>query len=459
MGRLFGTDGVRGVANRELTPEMALQLGRAGAYVLTGASIAGHSAKDAPHAPQILLARDTRRSGDMLESALTAGLCSLGAVVYQAGVIPTPAVAHLVRKYGMDAGVMISASHNPMEDNGIKFFNGDGYKLPDALEDEIENIYHHQTANLPRPEGVHVGVRQECAHASEDYIAFLLSTVPGLTLDGLKLALDCANGATSRIAPEVFTSLGAEVHVLHHLPDGININAGCGSTHIDSLRDYVSAHGMDVGLAFDGDGDRMLAVDNSGAVVDGDEIMAVCGFDLHKRGLLKNNTLVATVMSNMGLQLMCRKQGLTLCQTAVGDRYVLEKMLEEGHVLGGEQSGHIIFLAHNTTGDGILSGLQLLSVIHREKRPLSELKKVMEVMPQVLVSAKVSNARKSLLAENMPVACLIKETEAQLAGEGRVLVRASGTEPVVRVMVEGRDTAQITAWARALAHLIEEELG
>lgn len=450
MGRLFGTDGVRGIANRELTPEMALQLGRAGAYVLTRESAA--------HAPSILLGKDTRRSGDMLEAALTAGLCSLGATVYQAGVLPTPGVAHLVRAYGLDAGVMISASHNPMRDNGIKFFNSEGLKLPDTLEDEIEDIFLHHADELPRPEGMAVGVKLDRTQASDEYGTFLLSTVPGLRLDGMKIALDCANGATSHLAPRVFETLGATVHVLHHEPDGANINDGCGSTHMESLLDYVLANGMDIGLAFDGDGDRMLAVDDNGKLVEGDEIIAVCALDMQKQGLLTHNTVVATIMSNLGLSLMCQKYGLTLHQTAVGDRYVLEKMLAEDYAFGGEQSGHIIFRRHNTTGDGIITGLQLLSVMRREGKPLSELKQVMETLPQALVNAHVSNDRKPLLETNESIARLMTQTEARLHGEGRLLVRASGTEPVVRVMIEGRDPVLVNQWAAELASHIEREL-
>lgn len=456
MERLFGTDGVRGVANRELTPEMALRLGRAGAYVLT-------RAKETARAPRILVGKDTRISGDMLEAALTAGMCSLGAEVYHAGVIPTPGIAHLVRAYKLDAGVMISASHNPMQDNGIKFFNADGFKLPDAQEDEIEAIYRSRgTADgteLPCPEGADVGAKRDCPRATDDYVDFLISTVPGLSLDGLRIALDCANGATSLIAPQVFARLGATPFTLHHRPDGVNINDGCGSTHIESLRAYVAEHHMDIGFAFDGDGDRMLAVDDTGEIVDGDQILAVCAKDLHSRGLLKHGALVATVMSNLGLSLMCRRHGITLCQTDVGDRYVLEKMLAEDYILGGEQSGHIIFKTHNTTGDGLLTALQLLSVIRREGKPLSALKTVMDILPQALVNVRVSNGRKQALLENEPIARLIAQTESTLHGEGRVLVRPSGTEPLVRVMIEGADRAHIDRLAGDLAQLIERELG
>ncbi|MDR1664253.1 MAG: phosphoglucosamine mutase [Clostridiales bacterium] len=450
MGKLFGTDGVRGVANTELTAEMALALGRAGAYVLT-------KDKNA-NAPKVLVGKDTRRSGDMLEAALTAGLCSLGAEVYLAGVVPTPGVAYLVRKYGLDAGVMISASHNPMADNGIKFFNGEGYKLPDALEEEIEMLYEVGTGGLPHPTGVGIGTARVCERAAEDYRAYLLSTVPGLSLKGMKLAIDCANGATGSVAPALFKILGADVTSLFTAPDGTNINENCGSTHIGPLRDFAKQNGCDAAFAYDGDGDRLLCVDDTGTVVEGDEVVAICGMDLHRRGLLAHNAIVGTVMSNLGLSLMCREHGLTLYQTAVGDRYVLDKMLAGGFTLGGEQSGHIIFRQYGTTGDGILTSLQLLSVLRRENKTLSALKRVMEVVPQSLVNARVPNNRKFLWVENPAILALIEEAEELLGGGGRVLVRPSGTEPLIRVMIEGRDASLIDEWAKKIAAAIETEL-
>ncbi|MCL2204778.1 MAG: phosphoglucosamine mutase [Defluviitaleaceae bacterium] len=453
MGKLFGTDGIRGVANRELRPELALRLGRAGAFVLT---------RECKHTPKVLLAKDTRRSGDMLEAALTAGLCSLGAQVYLAGDVPTPAVAYLVRQYGFDAGVMISASHNPMADNGIKFFNHEGRKLHDDLEAEIEALVNEMETKdtLPRPEGVEVGVVMPCNQAEADYVGFLLSTVPDVKLGpDFVIALDCANGATSYIASHVFEALGATVHVLHNMPDGTNINDNCGSTHMESLLDFVREKNANIGLAFDGDGDRMLAVDEKGEVLDGDAIMAICSADLHRRGLLKKDTLVGTVMSNQGLSLFCREQGITLHRTDVGDRYVLEKMLADDLNLGGEQSGHVIFRQFADTGDGILTGLQLIQALAQAKKPLSELRKIISVFPQVLINAKVSPARKNEFATHPDIVCAQAEIEAKLAGEGRILVRSSGTEPLVRVMIEGRDQQQITAWAEELDGVIRTYLG
>ena len=445
MKKLFGTDGVRGIANQELTPELAFKLGMAGAYVLT---------KDAA-TPKILVAKDGRRSGDMLEAALTAGLCAVGAQVYQCGVIPTPAVAYLIKKYGFDAGVMISASHNPMADNGIKFFNALGLKLPDQLENEIESLI-ADGLKLPRPTGAGVGAVESCPRALEDYGDFIASTAPGLRLDGMKVALDCANGATSAIAPKVFEKLGATVHTLHNRPNGCNINENCGSTHMESLAAFVTANQCDVGLAFDGDGDRMLAVDGNGRMVDGDAIMAICGLDLKERGQLAKDTIVATVMSNQGLEVFCRQHGIQLIRAAVGDRYVLEKMLEDDLTLGGEQSGHMIFRQYNTTGDGILAGVRLLAVMKGKGKPLAELAGMMEVFPQVLINVKVPSGRIAQLNSCPKIKKALEETEARLAADERILVRPSGTEPLVRVMIEGRDKAQITCWAQALADVIGE---
>jgi len=449
MKKLFGTDGVRGIANKGLTPELAFELGKAGAYVLT---------KNATGTPRVLVAKDGRRSGDMLEAALTAGLCSIGAEVCHCGVIPTPAVAYLVKKHKFDAGVMISASHNPMEDNGIKFFNSEGLKLPDQLEAEIESLIASKP-ELPRPTGADVGIVTHCPYVLDEYASFVTSTVPGLRLDGMKVVLDCANGATSVIAPIIFKKLGADVHTLHNSPDGCNINANCGSTHMESIREFVMAHNMDIGLAFDGDGDRMLAVDDKGQMIDGDIIMAICGLDLQERGQLTDNTMVATVMSNQGLEVFCRSHGITLYRTAVGDRYVLEKMLADDLTLGGEQSGHLIFRRFNTTGDGILAGVQLLSVMRRRQKSMSELAKMIEIFPQVLINAKVPNSRMAELATCPPIQKVQAEIEAQLTADERILVRPSGTEPLVRVMIEGRDMDTITKFAKDLAAVIEENLG
>jgi len=453
MGKLFGTDGVRGMANTELTPELAFQLGRAGAFALT-------KEKERKTMPKVLLGKDSRLSGDMLEAALTAGLCSIGARVYHAGVLPSPAVAYLVRRYKLDAGVMISASHNPMADNGIKFFSSNGYKLPDAMEDEIEALIDEIQAgrdNLPRPTAEDVGTVHVSETAAEDYASYLIETVPGLSLKGLKVALDCANGATGEVAPIVFEKLGASIFPLNDRPNGLNINSNCGSTHIEPLQKYVKAKAMDIGLAFDGDGDRMFAVCENGEVIDGDTILAICGLNMHENGKL--NDIVATVMSNQGLEVFCNKNSLTLHRTAVGDRYVLEKMLADNLPLGGEQSGHIIFKEHSTTGDGILTGLQLLSMMVKKNRPMSELAEIMETYPQVLVNAIVPNKRKPELSANENIQNKQAEIEAEMAGEGRILVRPSGTEPLVRVMLEGRDGVKIKKWAEDLAKVIENNLG
>jgi len=448
MSRLFGTDGVRGTANLDLTPEMALALGRAGAHVLT---------KSKKTTPKVLVAIDSRLSGDMLAAALSAGMCSVGAMVYQTGVIPTPAVAYLVKHYKMDAGVMISASHNPMADNGIKFFDSTGSKLPDGLEDEIE-YYYHNIDTLTRPIGADVGSIRPCKTAIGDYLGYLLSTVKGLSLKGLNIALDCANGATSEVAPGVFEALGASVCTLFDKPDGLNINENCGSTHMEALIQFVQDNKCNIGLAFDGDGDRMLAVDDMGQLLDGDAILAICGFDLKERGLLPDNALVATTMSNQGLELMCKQNGIVLHRTDVGDRYVLEKMLQDNLILGGEQSGHVIFKEHSTTGDGILSGLRLVEIIARKNEPISKLRTVMEHFPQVLINVPVHNDKKHEWDKSVAISEAIAKAEKQLGDSGRIMVRPSGTEPLVRVMIEGRDEVQIMALAEGLASIVADNL-
>ncbi|MCL1863422.1 MAG: phosphoglucosamine mutase [Defluviitaleaceae bacterium] len=452
MGKLFGTDGVRDVANTKLTPELAFQLGRAGAYVLT---------KKTAGAPRVLLAKDSRRSGDMLEAALTAGLCSIGAQVFHAGVIPTPAVAYLVRRYNLCAGVMISASHNKMADNGIKFFNSEGFKLSDALEEEIESLIEEINTtgdNLPRPVGEGVGMINQVKEAAKDYVSYLASTVFGLNLDGYKIALDCANGATSEVAPWIFKKLGAQVLTIHNTPDGSNINDKCGSTHIESLQAFVQAEGADIGIAFDGDGDRMFALCENGGVVDGDVTLAICGLDLKERSQLAQNTIVATVMSNQGLEIFCRANEINLYRADVGDRYVLEKMLSDNLQFGGEQSGHLIFRRHSTTGDGILAALQLVAVMSRKKMQLSELASVLETFPQVLLNAAVPNNRKHELLTNPQIQKAQSEIESAMKGEGRILIRPSGTEPVVRVMLEGRDKSKIENYAKTLVDIIQKNL-
>jgi len=446
MEKLFGTDGVRGTANSQLTPELAMNLGRAGAYVLTKNK-----------APKILVATDSRRSGDMLIAALAAGLCSVGAEVYLAGVVPTPAVAFLVRQKKFDAGVMISASHNPMMDNGIKFFNSNGYKLSDALEDEIER-HMKNLDKLPRPIGQDVGVIHQNNSVSEDYLAYLLSTVENLNLSGMKIALDCANGATSEVAPKAFTALGATVHSLYNAPNGVNINENCGSTHMKNLSQYVQENKLDLGIAFDGDGDRMLAVDGNGVPVEGDEILAIIGNELKNQGKLAKNTIVATTMSNQGLEVFCRENGIHMYRTDVGDRYVLEKMLADDLSLGGEQSGHVIFKEYSTTGDGILTALKLVEVLSQKSKPLAELKKIMENFPQVLINVTVQGDKKRKWRDNQEIMSKYNQFETQLANEGRILVRPSGTEPLVRVMIEGRDKNEITTMAKNLAAIIHEAL-
>ncbi len=442
--KLFGTDGVRGIANEELTAELAYKLGRAGAYVLTN---------EKHHTPKIIVGTDTRRSADMLEAALTAGLCSVGAEVHLAGVIPTPGIAYLVRKLGFDAGVVISASHNPVQDNGIKFFSSEGYKLSDSLEAKIEDIIENDT-ELPRPIGEKIGFKRNCSDV-ESYKNFLISTVD-VSFSGLRIGLDCANGATYDVAPQVFAALDAEVFVIHNTPDGTNINKNCGSTHINNLAEYVVENNLDLGLAFDGDGDRMIAVDENGKIIQGDEIMSVCGKFMRDMGTLKKDTIVTTVMSNLGFFLMGRKEKINVVKTAVGDRYVLESMLENGYNLGGEQSGHIIFLDHNTTGDGILTGLQLVSLMVKKRQKLSTLNNVMTVMPQVLINAKVPNDKKNSFMDYPVISQEIKALDERFADSGRVLIRTSGTEPIVRVMIEGPNLDEITQAAEKLAKLIEE---
>lgn len=450
MGRLFGTDGVRGVANSELTAELAYRLGQAGAYVLTA---------ETKHTPKILVGMDTRISGDMLESALVAGICSVGAEAICLGVIPTPAVAYLTRLYNADAGVVISASHNPFEFNGIKFFNSNGYKLPDAIEEKIETLLlDNKAGELPKPTGKGVGIKSTKETAHDDYITFSKSTIKG-DLKGLKVAIDCANGAAYQVAPMALFDLGAEVSVINNEPDGVNINHGCGSTHIGELQQFVKDTGADIGLAFDGDADRVLAVDENGNLVDGDQIMAIIGLKLKEEGKLAENTIVATVMSNLGFDIMAKREGLTIAKTKVGDRYVLEEMLNKGYILGGEQSGHVIFLEHNTTGDGLTTALQLLYVLKSSGKKMSELASVMQVLPQVLRNAKVSNTNKHKYLEDEVIARMCKELEDEFHGEGRVLIRPSGTEPLVRVMIEGKDQEYINSRAVELARVIEERLG
>lgn len=443
MGRMFGTDGVRGIANTELTAVTAYNLGRAGAYVLT----------EGTHKPKILVAKDTRISGDMLEAALVAGILSVGAEAVILGVVPTPTVAHLTREYNADAGIMISASHNPVEYNGIKFFDNKGYKLPDELEDEIQKTIENGFEGVPSPTGHDLGKSTIDVGALDEYIEFAKSTIP-VDLKGLKVALDCANGACYKAAVKAFRELGADVYVINDNPDGTNINENCGSTHPEELMDYVIRKKCDLGFAFDGDADRCLAVDEKGNLINGDVVLTLCAKYLKDLGKLKDDTLVVTVMSNLGLDIACKKEGINTIKTKVGDRYVLEEMVKEGYVLGGEQSGHVIFLDYNTTGDGLVTALQVASIRKRSGKTLSELAGIMKELPQVLVNAKVPNDKKNIYLEDAEIIESIKNIEKSLNGVGRVLIRPSGTEPLVRVMLEGENQVEIDKMAHDLANLI-----
>ena len=447
MQRLFGTDGVRGVAGTELNCQLAYDLGRAGSHVLTNGT--GH--------PKILVGRDTRISGQMLESALCAGICSTGATVLLVDVMPTPAIAYLTRKYNADAGVVISASHNPMEFNGIKFFNSNGYKLSDEIEDEIQNIIKSGCSAVEVATGADVGRIKTMRHAEDDYIDYLQS-LNKTDISGLKVAIDCANGAASSIAPKLLDRLNVEYVAIFDHPNGININETCGSTHMDNLSAIVKDTGCEIGLAFDGDADRMLAVDENGELIDGDQIMAICAKEMMENTALKKNTLVVTVMSNLGLSIYAKEHGISLETTKVGDRYVLENMVENGYNLGGEQSGHIIFFDDNTTGDGVLSGMRLLEALAKNSCKASKLSGIMNRLPQVLVNVKVAGHLKHSYETDKEIADYIKALDEKYAGEGRVLIRPSGTEPLVRVMIEGVDQEMIKKDAESLAKLIGKKL-
>ena len=448
MSRLFGTDGVRGVAGSELTIQLATELGQAGASVLT---------KETAHKPTMIVGCDTRISGTMLANALMAGICSVGANAIYIGVAPTPAIAYLTRYYKADAGVVISASHNPAEFNGIKFFDKDGYKLPDETEDKIEALISSNMMGVTMPIGEEVGKIEYRFDALKHYIEFAKKSVP-VSLKGLKVVLDCANGASYISSVETFRELGAEVIPMHCEPDGVNINRNCGSTHMESLKERVVSEHADLGLAFDGDADRMLAVDENGKMIDGDQLMAICGIYMKEKGILKKDTIVGTVMSNLGFDLMAKENQIHVERTVVGDRYVLECMKKHGYNLGGEQSGHIIFLDENTTGDGLLSALHLVMVMVEKGKKLSELAKVMDVLPQALVNAPVANTKKYKFMEYPAIANAIEKLEKKFADEGRILIRPSGTEPLVRVMIEGRVQEEIEQEAKQLAQLIAEEM-
>lgn len=447
MGKLFGTDGVRGVANVELTPELAYKIGRAGAYVLT------NSKKG-----KVLVGKDTRTSGDMLEAALTAGFCSMGLDVVSLGVIPTPAVAYLTRKYEAVAGVVISASHNPGEYNGIKFFNFEGLKLPDEVEEKIEEIVLNYKDIDVRPIKNDVGRIYFEGNGAKDYKDYLKSSID-VDLTGLTVAIDCGHGALSKIGPETLEELGAKVVAVNCQPDGMNINNACGSTKPEIIQRLVVESKAHVGLSFDGDADRIIAVDEKGRILDGDHILAICGTDLKKKGKLKNNTVVGTVMTNMGLDVYLRENDMEIVKTSVGDRYILEEMLKNGYSLGGEQSGHIIFLDYNTTGDGLATGLHLLDVMKSLKKPLSELNDIMKNYPQILLNAKVDNGYKYRYMENPEIKAEVERIEEIFHGEGRVVIRPSGTEPLVRVMIEGKDQEEITLIAQNLVDFIEARIG
>jgi phosphoglucosamine mutase len=445
LGKLFGTDGIRGVANRDLTPELAFKIGRITAWML-GKEV---------DCPLFVIGRDTRLSGPMLEGSLTAGITSAGGDVRLLGVVSTPAVAYLTKKLGAAAGIVISASHNPIEDNGLKIFDGRGFKLPDALEEQIEAYYFKDEDGLPRPEGIHLGQAFSDGDALQQYLKHLRNS--SVSLEGMKLVIDCAHGAVCRIAGDLLQSLGAGVVNLHDEPDGSLINVNCGATDPADLQQAVTENGAILGLAFDGDADRLIAVDEKGAIVDGDAVMAICAISMAKKGLLNNQTIVATVMSNGGLDILAEKHGIKVIRTTVGDRYVLEKMLEGGFSIGGEQSGHIIFSDHATTGDGLLTALQLLKVVREEEYPLSVLAAAMERLPQVLVNQKVGT--KEGWVENTKIKAAIENVEQELGQHGRVLVRPSGTEPKIRVMLEAPLPQEtLEAYARSLAELIASEL-
>ena len=449
MGKYFGTDGVRGVANSELTAELAYRLGRAGGYVLSKHLPAGEQ-------PKVLIGRDTRISGHMLEGALIAGLLSIGAEVMRLGVISTPGVAYLTKSLDATAGVMISASHNPVADNGIKFFGSDGFKLDDATEAEIEAILDAAEDTLPRPVGKDLGFVSDYYEGAQKYLQLLKQTVDE-DFEGLHIALDCAHGATSGLAARLFADLEANVSTIGNSPNGLNINEGVGSTHPEHLAQFVREKGADMGLAFDGDGDRLIAIDENGDIVDGDKIMYICGKYLSEKGRLKDNTIVATVMSNLGFHKAVEDAGMTALQTAVGDRYVVEEMKKHNYTLGGEQSGHLIFLDHSTTGDGMLSGVQLAQIVKTTGRKLSELAAEMPVYPQKLVNIRVTDKNEAMNGDR--VLATIQEAEAEMNGNGRILVRASGTEPLVRVMAEAPTSEECDRYVERIAQVVREDYG
>lgn len=449
MARLFGTDGVRGEANVTLLPEMAYRLGRA-ATIYFG--------KESEEQPLIIIGRDTRISGEMFESALTAGICSAGGRAMLAGIIPTPAIAYLARKHKAKAGIVISASHNPFHDNGIKFFGGDGYKLPDSVEDELEAIVHQLETddNYPRPTAEHIGHIEYRTDLLNQYMEFVISTCKE-RFEGVKVVLDCANGAAYEAMPKILRHLGATVKVIHALPNGTNINDGCGSTHLESLQKAVLENGADFGIAHDGDADRCLCVDEKGQIIDGDHILVMCAMDMMKDGKLPYNTVVTTVMANIGFHQAIKKAGGRAEITKVGDRYVLENMLKNGYKIGGEQSGHIIFTDFSTTGDGLITALQVLSSLKRSGRKASDLTALMTTYPQLLVNVKV--ATKEGWETNEAIKKAIAAGDEELGENGRILVRPSGTEPLIRVMAEGPDQEQLDRICHAIVDIVKKEQG
>ncbi len=454
MRKYFGTDGIRRIANTELTPELVYRVAKAGAYVLS---------KHTDHTPVILIGRDTRLSGTLIESAMVAGFLSYGANVKLLGVIPTPAVAYLTRKLKADSGVVISASHNTFEFNGIKYFSNKGTKIPDSLEEEIEEVMDSGKIDELKAVGNKIGVSEDCKDLLEEYVYFFRKNfddvIENLNREDFIVGIDTANGATSVVAEKVFKTLGIKYKIINNTPDGININENCGSTHLENLQKYVVENNLSLGVAFDGDGDRCLAVDELGNVIDGDKLMAIISNYLRKKGKLDKDTIVATVMSNLGLHKYARDNGLEIIQTKVGDRYVLEEMLKDGFNLGGEQSGHIILLDYNPTGDGILTSLMLISAILEENKKASEVANIIKLYPQVLINAKVNSDKKYDYEDDEEIKNAIDKLEKEFAGNGRVLIRPSGTEPLVRVMIEGENQEDITQKAKQIADLIERKLG
>ena len=453
MRKYFGTDGIRRIANTELSPELVFRVAKAGAYVLS---------KHADHAPTILIGRDTRISGTLIESAMTAGFLSYGANVKLLGVIPTPAVAYLTKKLNADASVVISASHNTFEFNGVKYFSNKGMKIDDSIEEEIEQIMDSNKLEELTAENENIGISQNAEDLTDLYVDFIVNIFKDSISNNLnkdfKVVIDTANGATYKVAERIFTKLGINHKIINAVPNGVNINKNCGSTHLEMLKEYVVKNSYDMGIAYDGDGDRCLVVDKDGKEIDGDIILAIASRYLKEKNKLNKDTLVVTVMSNLGLKKYAEDNNLNLVQTKVGDRYVLEEMLKNGYNIGGEQSGHIIFLDYNPTGDGILTSLMLLNIILESKTDLNTLAKIINIYPQVLINAKVSNDKKYDFEKDGVIRAEIEQVEKEFSGNGRVLIRASGTEPLIRVMIEGNDIEYITEKARSIANLIEERL-